>query len=103
MKENINGINSQLIDKLVIEIMDYADKINKIQNQLQELVGDTSTYFNSPSGTEFRKSFKEKEQNYQTMNQNILNYAKDFVKVKQVYNTQILNITDTLNKATSNK
>lgn len=103
MRENISGINEHLIDKLVIEIMDYADKANKVLNQIQELVDGTTLYMSSPCGTAFRTSFSALEQNYQTMNQNILNYAKDFVKVKEVYKTQVLNVVDTVNKATGNK
>lgn len=92
---NISGINEQLIDKLAVDIMDYADRINRVLNEIQELVNISSMYANSESNSTFRKQFKEIEKNYQTVNQNILSYAKDFIKVKQIYNNKI---TDSANE-----
>ena len=98
MKVNTSGINEHQIDKLTIDIMEYADRINKVLNQIQELVNSSGLYLNSESGNTFRENFKLIEKNYQTMNQNILSYASDFVKVKAIYRNQILNIADTLTK-----
>ncbi len=98
MKVNTSGINEHQIDKLTIDIMEYADRINKVLNQIQELVNSSGLYLNSESGNTFRENFKLIEKNYQTMNQNILSYARDFVKVKAIYRNQILNIADRLTK-----
>lgn len=98
MKVNTSGINEHQIDKLTIDIMEYADRINKVLNQIQELVNSSGLYLKSESGNTFRENFKLIEKNYQTMNQNILSYARDFVKVKAIYRNQILNIADRLTK-----
>lgn len=96
MDGKVSGVNEAGIDKLALEIIDYADKLNKVFNQLQILVDNTNSYFNSESGDVFRKNMKIHSENYKVLNQNILNYASDFVKVKEFYKKETIKIADIL-------
>lgn len=94
MMENISGVNASGLDRLATDIIDYTDKLNKIFNQLQLLVDETNTYFLSDVGNDFRSKFKEQSYYFQEMNQNILSYATDFVKVNASYSKSSMNMAD---------
>ena len=94
MQDKIIGINETRLEKLTLEIIDYADKINKIFNQLQLLLDETNKCFITSEGNEFRKKFQNQLYNYQTINQNILSYVGDLVKVKEIYKNSAINIAD---------
>lgn len=94
MNEQVAGINESGLDKIALEVIESADKINKIFNQLQLLVDGTNSYFSSVSGDEFRKKMADQTLYYQTMNQNILSYASDFVNLKTYYQVKADEMTD---------
>lgn len=98
MSGHVSGINEVGLDNLAMEIVDYADKINKIFNQLQLLVDQTSSCFIAPEGEQFRKKFSEQAEHYSMINQNILSYASDFVKVKDLYQRKTIDIADQVSK-----
>ena len=97
MMENISGVNSSGLDRLATDIIDYTDKLNKIFNQLQLLVDETNKCFLSDVGNDFRSKFKEQSYYFQEMNQNILSYATDFVKVNAKYRNSSMNMADIFN------
>lgn len=89
MNDRVSGINETGLDKIALEVVESADKINKILNQIQLLVDGTNSYFLSSSGDEFRKKMSDQASYYQTMNQNILSYASDFVNLKTHYQNKV--------------
>lgn len=102
MNEQISGINESGLDKIALEVIEAADRINKIFNQLQLLVDETSSYFSSPSGDAFRKKMTEQASYYQTVNQNILSYASDFVNLKTIYQIKTNEMVDIFQKPSNN-
>lgn len=98
MNETVSGINEAGIDKIALEVIESADKMNKILNQIQLLVDETNSYFLSSSGNEFRKKMSDQASYYQTMNQNILSYASDFVNLKTYYQSKTEEMMDILQK-----
>jgi len=94
MDEKVSGINEIGLDKIALEVVESADKINKILNQIQLLVDGTNSYFLSSSGDEFRKKMSDQASYYQTMNQNILSYASDFVNLKKYYQVKVFEVSD---------
>ena len=102
MQKNVVGISEEKIDKLIIEITEYANKINKIFNQASELVDKTKTYYISESGDKFREKYLEFSDNYKTFNQNILSYAKELTVVKKKYSSSTEQIIANLNLKKTN-
>ena len=73
------------IDKVMSDILDYADKANKILNQISDLIEDTSTYFACESGDKFREQYAMMQVGITTINKNILSYNADLMNVKKNY------------------
>lgn len=93
---NVSGVNEIGLDRMATDIIEYADKLNNIFNQLQILVDNSKNYFNSEVNQIFCRNFKKQAEYYQIINQNILSYASDFVKVKQSYKVGAENIADNI-------
>lgn len=89
---NVSGVNEVGLDRIATDIIEYADKLNNIFNQLQLLVDNSKNYFNSEVNQIFCRNFKKQAEYYQIINQNILSYASDFVKIKQSYKVGAENI-----------
>lgn len=91
MEERVNtdsrGISYANIDKLMMDIIDYAERSNKILNNIQLLVNDTANYFVCDSGKLYRKKFNEYFNEASTVNKNILSYNEDLMTVKKRYNS----------------
>ena len=102
MNEQVAGINESGLDRIALETIESADRINKIFNQLQILVDETSSYFSSISGEMFRQKMAEQATYYQTMNQNILSYANDFVNLKSFYKAKAVEMTDIFQSHSNN-
>jgi uncharacterized protein YukE len=83
--ENWNGISSTGIDKLMTDFIDYAEKSNKIINQIDEIVEGTASYFKCESGDTFRSRYSQLNYEAATINKNILSYNTDFLAVKSNY------------------
>ena len=83
--DNWNGISSTGIDKLMTDILDYADKSNKIINQIDEIVEGTASYFKCDSGDTFRTRFSQFNYEAATINKNILSYNTDLLATKKNY------------------
>ena len=87
MQKDVVGFNEEKMNKLIIEIFDYANKVNKIFNQANELIENTKTFYDCESGNKFREKYMTLSDNYKIINQNILSYAKELTTVKKKYTT----------------
>ena len=83
--EKLAGINEQRLNLLVLEIREYAERINKISNQLRDLTFETNTCFKSELGDEFRKKCNLSLNEFNAINKNILNYAQALINAKSKY------------------
>ena len=99
MHENVswNGISIEGIDKLMSDILDYVDKSNKILNQIDDLVDETSSYFSCESGDKFREKFEMLKAGTPIINSNILSYNTDLMNVKHNYQLRANAGVDMLN------
>ena len=78
------------MDKLMSDILDYADRSNKVLNQIADLVDSTSTYFICESGDKFRDQFSMLKVGNPIINKNILSYNEDLMNVKKDYQNRSL-------------
>lgn len=82
---NTSGINDEKLDSLVLDIYDYADRINQILNNIDELISMSNEYFKCESADQLKKRYQELELSFPVLKQNILNCANDLVKAKYSY------------------
>lgn len=99
MRYNKIGIDVDSIDKLVLDIYNYADKISKTLNQISEVVDRTKSFYVSSASNDFRNKFNSFSANFPTINKNIVSYADDLIKLKNRYQTIDEDLTQTVRKA----
>ncbi len=83
--ENWNGINTEGVEKIMVDILDYTERANKILNNISVIVADTSTCFDCESGANFRNQFELIKSGFTTFNKNFLSYNTDLMRVVQNY------------------
>lgn len=96
-----NGINIDLIDKLIIDIIEYSDDISKIFNDIDIQVSETLNFMPDDLKKHFNECYSDMSDNYQIVNANILSYSTDYAKVKDAYVTRGINIVKQINNNTS--
>ena len=99
MQENVNGINEEKLDKLIIDISNYADSINNTLNSIDELVSGIQKEFECTNSKKFRDHFLELRNNFKTVNKNILSYVTDLAKVKISYKDRVDKLVNKVNSA----
>lgn len=83
--ETWNGMNVDSMDKVMTDVLDYADKANKILNNISSIVDDTETCFKCESGDNFRTQYELIKSGIATFNKNFLSYNTDFMRAVRNY------------------
>ena len=81
----IVGINSESLKKLIFEIYDYRDKISNILNTAEILIKNSENYYISSDGDELRKHFNNFSSNFNIFFKNIKSYSDDLELVLITY------------------
>ena len=98
MRYNKIGVNVDGIDKLILDIYNYAEKINKTLNQITNVVEQTKSFYDCDIANDYRNKFNNFKTNFNIINKNIQSYAEDLIKLKNKYRDVDMNITnDVLN------
>lgn len=100
---NVNstmGIDEKRLELLATKIFEYVDKANSVFNNIQNIVDDSASYFVSEEATAFRNKLKQQASYYYIVNQNLLSYASDLIKVKATFANKAVDISNIM---TSNK
>lgn len=95
--DEYNGVSNEGIDKLMLDVIDYADKMNKVLNQIADLINDTEVYFSCESGDKFRDQFNMLKVSNPIINKNILSYNDDYMNVKKNYQERANKSVEILN------
>ncbi len=82
---NSTAINEQLVERLILNLGDYAERSNKIINDINSLAADTKSYFECDAGNKFRSKCEQITSEKNTLNKNILSYTNDLVRLKAHY------------------
>lgn len=94
-------MNEQMIDKMILDIYDYADRINSIFNSIEDIIVGSSNYFVDDVANDFRYKFEQLKLNFPIVNYNIKSYADDLVKVKRSFSTATSDLTNIVKKKTN--
>lgn len=100
MRYNEIGINIDSVDKLILDIYNYAEKINKTLNQISEVVDETKNFYDCEVADNYRNKFNNFKANFNIINKNIISYSDDLIKLKNRYQTVNNDIGQTIKKAT---
>ena len=76
------GLNEEGIKKVIMDIYDYCEKINKTLNQISDVVEDTKNFYCCDTADEYRKKFTEFSSNFPTIVNSLKSYADDLNKLK---------------------
>lgn len=79
------GINEEKLNKLILDIYDYSEKINNTLNSISDLVMKTKDYYNSKEAELYRKKYDDYKTNYVNIIKNINSYADDLLTLKRKY------------------
>lgn len=102
MRYNEIGINIDSIDKLILDIYNYVERINKTLNQITDVVEQTKFFYDCESAKKYRAKFNDFSTNFEIINKNLKGYAEDMIKLKNRYQKVDENLTDTVKKAIIN-
>lgn len=98
MKENVIGINDELLKKLILEIYEYRDKVSKLLEDAEILVDSTNSFYNSNDGVNFRNKFKTFSANFPTFLENIRSYGEDLEYVLSTFKKNDIKSVDIFRK-----
>ena len=98
MRYNQAGINVDSIDKLILDIYNYAEKVTGTLNQISDLIEQTKTYCLCDEINDLRNKFESFKTNFPIINKNIISYADDFIKLKNRYQTVDERLTESVKK-----
>ena len=99
----INGINDNLLDKLIADVGSSADELLEILNKIDDEVSEAQKCVNCSSFVYFKEAYEGINPNYKIVNSNILSYGVDYAKVKEAYLARGLSIAKQVNSIDDKK
>lgn len=99
----VNGINEEKIDKLVIDLYSYSDRVKEILSEVELTMSKIKEIYVSEYAKELESLMPLYKQKFNIINQNILSYSDDFIHVKELYKKREQNMADIMKKAINEK
>lgn len=90
------------MDLLIKDIYNYAEVIGKTFVNINELVLNTSEYYNDDSGDLFRKKFESLSVIFDDISSKLLNYTNYLANVKIKYQDSSIDLKSNIIKDTDN-
>lgn len=103
MRYNEVGINVDTIDKLILDIYTYAEKVSKTLNQICDVVEQTKTFYQCDDADVYRNRFNLFKSNFNVVNINLKSYADDMIKLKNKYQNIDAHLTNTVKNSIKNE
>ena len=101
-ENSTTAINESEINKLMTDIIDYSTKIKSKFTRIEDIVCETSNYFDSRVANDFRNKFNLFKSDLDMVVSNILSYNTDLMNLKSRYKNNISNLSDQIKKDTTN-
>ncbi len=96
---DVAGISVENLDKLMLDIINYAEKSRHITNDIEALVRESAEYFDTEEADLFRDRYERLLPEIDTINRNILIFKDDLLKLKSNYNAITNGGVDLVNEA----
>lgn len=100
--EDLISINEESMDRLVLNLCDYSERINNILNQINDLMNYSSNYFKGQQSNEIIKKYNNLQTSIVNIKYNISSYSSDLIKVKNKFRNTASNISRDVRRQTSN-
>ena len=84
----IVAINENEINRLILDINDFAIKVKKIFDEMEQIVDGTRSYYDCNCATRYRNSFNVFKSNFPIMVNNLLTYKNDMQDLKFKFSKQ---------------
>lgn len=100
METFVTGVKNEKkeMERLILEIYDYRDKMSEILNTAESLVYNTKNYYASEDGEKLREKFNEFSSNFSVVLGRIKQYGKDLEDVLTIYKKNSLKNVDVFKK-----
>jgi len=96
------AINTDNLNKLMIDITNTADQINSIFSKIQSLVQETKEYYICSSASQLRSKYSLYNDNYKVIVRNIKSYKTDLSNLKKKYSSTFSDLSNKIRKDASN-
>lgn len=83
MPNVINQINQDELEQLAIELIDYADDIGDLFNQINQKMSLINSYLSGDSLAQINNNYSFFKNNFKTAKENILSYSNDLIALIQ--------------------
>lgn len=77
-----SAIRESDLDNLIISIMDTADNVSTVFDEISKKVSDLEEYFKCDAIQSILNEYNELKSNYNIIHDNIITYADDLIDVK---------------------
>lgn len=103
INNDINGINNDLLDKLISDIGSYNDDLLLMFNDIDDEFHGALKHIKCDVSRSLKESYEEISNNYKIINSNISSYVTDYANVKQAYLERGISIAKYLNSIEERK
>lgn len=83
--ETFSAINEDGLDKLVLDIYNSAEMVHKIFDNVNELIQQTSDFYQTNISEKFRMKYNDFKINFELVNKKLLGYADELASIKMKY------------------
>lgn len=99
----LNGINNDLLDKLIVDVSTYADDLSLILNTIDETFLSSLSDINCDITHNLKESYDGISNNFKQMKLNILSYGTDYARVKEAYLSRGVSVVKQVNSIETKK
>ena len=81
----ISGINEEGLDKLILDIYNYAESMHKVFNNIENTIDDTNNFYQDETGINMRVKFNEFKKNLDIAYDRLIKNATYLSNIKMYY------------------
>lgn len=96
------GINTEAIEKLCLDVQDYASKIKNTLSQIDDVVQNATTSFSGDGYSEFRNKFLVLKESFPVIYENISSYIDEFNILRSNYENLDVELSNKLQISAEN-
>lgn len=82
VSQELVGVNEDKIDKLVLDLYDYIERINNVLNNIENEMDKTVSCFDCSAGRELYSRFNEQKSIFPIIRENFMKDAELLIKIK---------------------
>lgn len=92
----ISGINEEGLDKLILDIYNYAESMHKVFNNIENIIDDTNNFYQDETGINMRVKFSDFKKNLDIAYDKLIKNASYLANVKMYYQDMSIDIGNKL-------